>query len=324
MSNTKAEQPIFYIYVYLNPLKPGRYTYNNFVTFFYKPFYVGKGQGIRYTQHITETHSTNKHKFYTIQKIKNNNLLPVIIKIITNTTECTAFETEINLIQCIGRADLNNGPLVNMTNGGEGRLGGNNKGSNNPMYGKKHSISTIQKISAARKGSKASLKTIQKLRALDRSNRSYDNSNAITPEANKKRSSTLCTFYQTLDGQQSLTKRSKTSAASYQINVSPTIATKKIAIISHLQNKKFIKGKSPKYYYLKNYPNIRFCLQRATLKCESHIGPDKWGRLWIASVTNITIVNNKLYISKLYTTKASLKLQRFNEAQYSNYFIIDN
>jgi len=33
---------MFYSYIFLNPLKPGRYTYGDFVSFLYEPFYVGR------------------------------------------------------------------------------------------------------------------------------------------------------------------------------------------------------------------------------------------------------------------------------------------
>ena len=74
------------------------------------------------------------------------------VKVRERLTETEAFETEIALIKAIGRADLGQGPLVNLTDGGEGakgksadaraRLSAAAKkkiGSLNPFFGKEHS-----------------------------------------------------------------------------------------------------------------------------------------------------------------------------------------
>lgn len=89
----------FYVYVYFRP-DTG------------EPCYVGKGQGNRYLNHLV--YSDNKH----LTRIINKYGLPPIIKVSCNLTEDKAFQTEIALIAAIGREPL--GPLVNMTDGGEG------------------------------------------------------------------------------------------------------------------------------------------------------------------------------------------------------------
>jgi len=115
----------FYTYIYLNPLKSGKYSYGNYVTFLYEPFYIGKGKETQNLKHLNEKISkkTNKHKYNTIQKIKKENLYPIVIKLIDRIEEKCAFCFEKFLISLIGRKDLNQGPLSNLTDGGEGSSG---------------------------------------------------------------------------------------------------------------------------------------------------------------------------------------------------------
>lgn len=109
----------FYTYLFLDPRKPGKYNYGNY-TFDYEPFYVGKGIGDRYLIHLKETRETayNPYKFNKIQKILNLNM-NIEYYFINNLSEDEAFKNEIELINLIGRIDLNNGVLTNLTNGGD-------------------------------------------------------------------------------------------------------------------------------------------------------------------------------------------------------------
>ena len=113
---------MFYVYIYLNPLKSGSYIYEKFL-FEYEPFYVGKGKNNRMFYHLYKQKSTNKLKSNIIEKIRKNNKLPIILKLKEFENENDAFEFEQKLIKLIGRRDLKNGPLSNMTNGGEGKNG---------------------------------------------------------------------------------------------------------------------------------------------------------------------------------------------------------
>lgn len=143
-----SSQHKIYVYIYLNPLKPGRYTYGNFISFLYEPFYVGKGKDKRCYNGLKD--NFNPFKKNTIKSIKNKKLSVFILKILNNTTEENAFLFEKYLIGIIGRKDLKRGTLTNLTNGGEGVSGWSEEqrkelsnrvsGKNNPMYGKGHLI----------------------------------------------------------------------------------------------------------------------------------------------------------------------------------------
>lgn len=133
------------------------------------PFYVGKGIGTRAyrTNHRSRWWSSIAVKYGYEVKIIASNLL-----------EDEAFELEMFLISEIGRSDLNLGPLVNMTNGGDGvsgykfteeqkkTLSDTHKGEKSHMYGKKGELchlfgtkasdETKQKMSLAQKGKKRS------------------------------------------------------------------------------------------------------------------------------------------------------------------------
>jgi len=123
------KEPIFYIYVYLDNTKPGKYKYEDY-EFDYQPFYVGKGQDGRKTFHLMEAYNkivnknTNHHKCNTIRKIKKETGEdPIVIEYKSNMIEDEAFKLEESMIRTIGRADLGTGPLTNMTTGGDGVSG---------------------------------------------------------------------------------------------------------------------------------------------------------------------------------------------------------
>lgn len=162
----------YYVYIYLDPRKPGDYVYGDY-KFKNEPFYVGKGKNKRYKEHLTDARSMKKDGTYTyidhrcskIRKIKEEtDKDPIIKKIKTNLSEDLSFQLEIGLIKLIGRDDLNNGPLVNKTDGGEGFSGYvpteeqieanriRNTGENHPNWGKCISEETKKKISEAHMG----------------------------------------------------------------------------------------------------------------------------------------------------------------------------
>lgn len=120
-----TENNIFYVYVYMDPTKPGNFIYDD-LKLNYEPFYVGKGRGNRYKMHIIDAKWRQKtkkrklsHMHNKILKIQN----PIILKIKENLLEKDAFEIEKKYILLIGRYDIGNGPLCNMSNGGDGQSG---------------------------------------------------------------------------------------------------------------------------------------------------------------------------------------------------------
>jgi len=133
----------FYVYVYLDPRKPGIFIYDDYV-FEYEPFYIGKGKNKRLLRHLKD--NVNSYKKNKISKIISCGLEPIIKKVKENLNEKLAFSLEIDLISLIGRVD-NGGVLVNMSDGGEGQSGF------------KHSQETKDKISD-------SLKTSEKHKSI--------------------------------------------------------------------------------------------------------------------------------------------------------------
>ena len=141
----------YYVYVYLDPLKPNKYQFGKF-SFDYEPFYIGMGKNQRINQHINESknekNKTAKH--YKILKILKNGLEPIRYKLYENITKESAYRLEIYLINLIGRRDLKLGTLTNLRDGGSGsheiteetknKMRKNQKnmcGKNNPNFGNK-------------------------------------------------------------------------------------------------------------------------------------------------------------------------------------------
>jgi len=108
-----------YVYIYLDPRKPGHYNYTN-VSFLYEPFYVGKGSGNRYLAHIKEVNRKcihNQLKLNKIKKILAAGLSPFIL-ILTDGDESYILNEEKCLIDEIGRITEMTGPLTNIRPGG--------------------------------------------------------------------------------------------------------------------------------------------------------------------------------------------------------------
>ena len=116
---------IYYLYVYLDPRKPGLYKYQD-LEFSFEPFYVGIGKTKdRHLSHLDEAYKLNykSYKCYKIRKIKKetgNN--PIILKLFENLSVDDAIKLEVEYITKIGRYSLKLGPLTNQTDGGLGIL----------------------------------------------------------------------------------------------------------------------------------------------------------------------------------------------------------
>lgn len=83
-----------------------------------RPFYVGKGCGYRWRAHEWGSAKGDTHKDRIIERMKTLGIEVQKKKVETGLTEGQAMELEIKLIAQLGREP--HGPLVNLTDGGEG------------------------------------------------------------------------------------------------------------------------------------------------------------------------------------------------------------
>jgi hypothetical protein len=110
----------FYNYVLLDTRYPGEWKLYNNTTVYYKPFYVGKGQGCRVISHFKYNLKTDKNKFKvsTIKKIiSETNNYPEYILLNENSENDYALTQEILIIQDL--KDKYGNILTNLTDGGE-------------------------------------------------------------------------------------------------------------------------------------------------------------------------------------------------------------
>lgn len=85
------------------------------------PFYIGKGEGERWSWHEWNMRKDKTKKGAFIRQLRAKNIKIKKIKLHEDLTEDQALMLEIRLIRIIGR--IPNGPLLNETGGGEGVSG---------------------------------------------------------------------------------------------------------------------------------------------------------------------------------------------------------
>jgi len=122
----------YYVYVYLDSRRFGHYSYQNHISFLYEPFYVGKGTKYRWKPN---GHILN-YNHPTSNKIKKIGCCSVLTIREFFPTEQEAFDREIELIAIIGRKDLGLGPLLNLTDGGDGTCEENKQKISNALKAK--------------------------------------------------------------------------------------------------------------------------------------------------------------------------------------------
>jgi hypothetical protein len=117
-----------YVYIYLDPRKPGKYEYFDQglgISFDFEPFYLGEGCRYRMKDHLKQARNDdfentkcNKYKIRIIRKIWRMGLEPIVYKIFEFQDHQSALDVERTLGFLIGRYDQKRGPLTNLVDCG--------------------------------------------------------------------------------------------------------------------------------------------------------------------------------------------------------------
>ncbi len=154
----------YYVYVYLDPLKPGLFRYGDEL-FEFEPFYVGKGSGNRMNNHMAPNYlKRNDAKSMRIKSIISNGVTPIIVKIKDGLESKEAYIVEGYYLNTIGKLNEGKGPLLNS-------MGAAGDGIST------HSEEVRRKISEAGLGRKMSAEAREKMRLskLGKNNPMYTN-----------------------------------------------------------------------------------------------------------------------------------------------------
>lgn len=162
----------YYIYVYLDPRKPGRYSYINLdISFLFEPIYIGLGKNGRKIAHLENKRlEVNSPKNSKLKKIINEtdfNIKDYIFEVKSNLDHSEAVLQEIFFIKNIGRLDLLTGPLTNLTGGGEGVKNASSvtkQKMSKAKIGKKQTVDRIENRANKNTGQKRSDETKLKMR----------------------------------------------------------------------------------------------------------------------------------------------------------------
>jgi len=107
----------YYVYIFLNSLKPGHFKYADDLTFTHQPFYVGRGINNR-IECSEKYDKNNKIKTSIIDYIHKNDMNVISLKIKECMTLEESYDYEIYTINKIGRIIHKSGPLSNIEDGG--------------------------------------------------------------------------------------------------------------------------------------------------------------------------------------------------------------
>jgi hypothetical protein len=111
----RERRMIFYTYCYIDPSRQSKWFDEG------EPIYIGKGKGNRAYRHLI---STKMHPFIQrLQKMRRNGIEPIIKFLAKEVDDELACLAEKEAIDKFGRKDLEKGPLLNLTDGGEGPAG---------------------------------------------------------------------------------------------------------------------------------------------------------------------------------------------------------
>ncbi len=119
----------------IEPMLNCFYVYVAFRPWDGSPCYVGKGKGRRWQKFSPADRRNNRHLLRIVAKARRLGLDFPVIKVRENLTEDEAFQTERAFIAAIGRGK--NGPLVNLTDGGDGPVGQKMSAKARKLIGKK-------------------------------------------------------------------------------------------------------------------------------------------------------------------------------------------
>lgn len=164
----------YYVYAYLDVSQRLEMKYCD-IFFEYRPIYIGKGKNKRMYNHFNDC-KRYKNMFYNkLNKMIREENMPLVLKLKSFECEESALNFEKELIKSIGTIKVG-GLLYNTTDGGIGLSGyhftdevrekmrlysienkshlnfpKNQKGENHPMWGKKHTMDSKEKMSKSRK-----------------------------------------------------------------------------------------------------------------------------------------------------------------------------